>query len=439
MSDQKRLMLNRRKFLLGLAGVGATLTWRLPEAQAYRPFAPFTFAFVSDVHLCNDLDDTYEMMHESQLFLQQLVKELNAERVDFVMFGGDQVQTIGKNEGNWNLFLDCLQPLNAPWSFVLGDRDVSGPIPVDKYKTYGRDWKLVGVKGENAYWSQNPKICPDVHVVGLDTSLPNTTIGGMSKRQLDWLKQDLEANKQYFTIVFCHHPVLPPAPYDGGPPWDEYVIPDGGSVREVIGQFPQVKMVVSGHVHVSKVQVENNVWHISSPSLAVFPCAYRIFHVTPDTVTMETRSIEFPALVKKARKELVNSSLAQRFNAADPASFAQIVEGDREDNDAYIPMKGGPLRAYNPKKQPRRPEEKPAEHTAEAPENSAAPNASEDKRRGRFFHRDNGTGDGAAKPSNATATQPKPVETPEVDKPVELEPVKDVDAELNKLLNKDTK
>src|SRR5271170_4833421 len=103
MADLLKRMVNRRKFILGMAGL-SMLSWRLPPAQAFKSFAPFSFAFVSDVHLSNDVPDSYELIHESQLFLQQLVKELNAEAVDFVMFGGDQVQTIGKDEANWSLF-----------------------------------------------------------------------------------------------------------------------------------------------------------------------------------------------------------------------------------------------------------------------------------------------------------------------------------------------
>jgi hypothetical protein len=450
MSDGDRNKLDRRKFMLGMAGL-SLLSWDTQAAEAaVQPFNPFTFAFVTDVHLANDVEDSYELVHESQLFLQELVKELNGERPDFVMFGGDQVQTIGKNEANWNTFLDCLQPLNAPWSFVLGDRDVSGPIPVDKFKTYGRDWKLVGVQGENAYWSQNPKIVPDIHVIGLDTSLPNTTLGGMSRRQLDWLKQDLEAHKNQFTIVFCHHPLLPPPPYDGGPPWDDYVIPDGGAVREILGAYPQVKMVISGHVHVSKVQLEREIWHISNPSLSVYPCSYRLFHVTPDMVTMETRQIEFPALVKKARKELSGSTLAERFNSADPGAFVALVEGDREDRDALIPLKPGqPLKAFNPKKQKHIEEREPEQTASQNGEKNESAPPEEPRKRGLFRKREQSTaagtggkgeagGKGETTGNGKTETAGKePAESTEPSKPVELEPVKDIDAELNKQLKMD--
>lgn len=350
MSDSK-FVLSRRKFLLGLAGGFGLSSWSMPEAQAFQPFEPFSFAYISDVHLTNELPDSFILTHESQLFLQQLVKEVNDERVDFVMFGGDQVETPGKGEVNWNLFCEIANGLAAPWTFILGDRDVSGDYGVDKIRTYGADWKDSGIKTNTSYWSRNPEFAPNVHLVGLDTSLPNTTVGGMSGRQLEWLKQDLTDNKRMFTIVFAHHPLLPPPPYDGGPPWDDYVIPDGGSVREVLAPNPQVKLVLSGHVHVTKVQPERDIWHVANPSLTVFPCGYRIFRVSPQRIEMETRQIQFPALVKKARKALLDSTMASRYSRSNPESFVSIVEGGRDDRDAIIPLiPGRQLEPYNPKK-----------------------------------------------------------------------------------------
>jgi len=360
--------LNRRTFLLGLTGLGL-LSWNFDTVLAFQPFQPFTFAYVTDIHLCNDVADSYKLTRESQLFLQQLVKELNAEKLDFVVFGGDQVETIGKDEVNWQLFLDVLQGLNAPWTFILGEADVSGNS-VDKRKTFGPDWKSRGFETDTAYWSHNISSVPNVHLIGLDTSIPNSTIGGVSQKQLDWLKQDLEANKKSFTIVFTHHPLLPPPPYDGGAPWDEYVIPDGGSVREVIGAYPNVKMVLSGHTHINKVQKEKDVWHISSASLVVYPCSYRLFEVAPDVVTMETRQIGFPALIKKARKELIDSGLAGRYSRENPAAFLEVIEGTREDRNALIPMASGPLEPYSPKKARKVPQQK--EKIAEPPKETVA-------------------------------------------------------------------
>jgi predicted phosphodiesterase len=421
--------LNRRSFVLSLVAL-ILFTWNCGKAVAYQPFEPFSFAYVTDIHLTNSEPDTFKLTRESQLFLQQLVKQLNNEKVDFVVFGGDQVETIGKDEANWQLFLDILQGLNAPWNFVLGETDVSGNFSVDKRKTFGPDWKQRGIETETSYWSHNLSQQPMVHLIGLDTSIPNSTIGGVSQRQLDWLKKDLEANKRHFTIIFSHHPLLPPAPYDSGPPWDEYVIPDGGAVREIIGSHPNVKMVISGHTHVSKVQNERDVWHISSPSLAVYPCAFRVFQVTPQAVTMETVPIDFPALIKKARKELIDSTIASRYNREDPGSFVAIVEGAREDQHAIIPLvPGKPLQEYSPEKA--RKEKEKEQRRAEK----------EQKKRGQEKAETKPAKE--SKPTKSEKTKPKvePATSPSTSPSTEPtpEPNSDPTADLNELLKSDPK
>jgi predicted phosphodiesterase len=320
------------------------------EAQAYVPFQPFSFAYLSDVHLVNGVPDTYKLTQESQLFLQEVVKILNKTKVDFVVFGGDQVEGVGKDQANWQLFLDVVQGLGPSWSFVLGESDLAGDDPVDKMRTFGPDWKGRGINSTRAYWSLNP--VPGVHIVGLDTSLPNSTVGGVSDTQLQWLKEDLATNKKYFTIIFCHHPILPPPPYDGGPPWDQYVIPDGASVREIIAPFPQVKLVISGHIHLNKVQKEGDVWHVSCSSLDVYPCQFKTFRVDATAITMETWQVPFPALIKKGRKTLIESNKASKYNAQHPDQFALLAEGTREDRDAILPLGAGkalqPLKKKGP-------------------------------------------------------------------------------------------
>lgn len=418
----------RHVFFLALACIIFSTTTPLMPARAsdYAEFKPFTFAYVTDIHLTNDVPDSIKLTHESQLFLQQLVKELNADKsIDFVVFGGDMVETVGKNETNWQLFSDCLQTLNAPWSFILGEQEVSGSLPIDKMKMFGGDWKRVGLENQKPYWSHNPAASPNIHLIGLDSSIPNSSTGGISSPQLEWLKEDLKKNSKFFTIIFTHHPLLPPPPYDSGPPWDDYVIPDGGAVREVIGAFPNVRLVLSGHLHVSKLQQEKEVWHVSNPSLAVFPCAYRVFNVTPEEITMETRQIGFPALVKKGRKELLDSSLSSKYSRTNPASFIEVVEGGREDRNAIIPLVAGEsLKIHDPKRatktKPEPVEEKPKQKTAKPAEEKP-----KKEKRGLFKKNKNKSTpepEKQSEPSTATPTEStpsEPVEIPGIPKELE--------------------
>lgn len=303
--------------------------------------------------------------------MQDCIKQLNNEKLDFVIFGGDQVETPGTDDANWQLFVDCAQVLSCPWTFVLGEKDVSGNPPVDKMKLYGPDWKQKGIQTDKPYWSQTP--LPGVHIIGMDTSRAESTTGDISNEQLDWLKKDLEKNAGKFTIVFSHHPLLAPPPFDAGPPWDDYIIPNGASAREILGGAKDVHLAVSGHLHVNKIQQESNIWYVSTASLDVYPCSFRIFRITPQTIQVENYQISYPALVKKARQQLDSSTIAFKYNEQKPTAFADLAFGSRIDNNALLPLAAG---------QPAQPiDEKKLKKAKE--EQSKKEQASEEKEKGR--------------------------------------------------------
>lgn len=342
--------IGRRSFLFGLAGVVTLALGN--ESEAVGLFEPFTFGVVSDVHLATGQPDSYRLLQESQLFLQDAVKQLNVHKPDFVVFTGDQVETPGKEDANWGLFIDVMQTLTVPWYFVLGEQDVSGMAYVDKMRTYGPDFKGKGLESGKPYWSYEP--VSGVRIIGLDTSRANVPTGDISSAQLNWLSDDLKRHQRRFTIVFSHHPLLPPPPFDSGPPWDEYTVPQGASAREILGSSKYVRLAISGHVHVSKVQQERDIWYVSCPSLDVYPCSYRIFRVSPEEIVVETYQIGFPALVKKARKMMDESPLAFKYNSAKPMVFAQLCEGRLIDQNARLPLvPGKQAEALQPRKPPR--------------------------------------------------------------------------------------
>jgi Icc protein len=337
---------SRRHLLLGLTSLAI-----LPfgqEAKAFSGFDPFNFGYVTGSYLMTGQADSYKLLQESQLFLQDAVKGLNAEELDFVLFGGDNVEAPGNDDANWQLFLDITQSLNCPWNFVIGEQDISGPQMADPMKTYGRDWKGKGINRSEPYYSYDPM--PGIHLVGLNTARHNSSTGFLGKQQLDWLKEDLKTNRHKFTIVASHHPLLPPAPFDGGSPWDDYVVPQGASAREIMGQYSSVRLALSGHVHINKIQQERSIWYVSSPSLAVYPCAYRIFRVTPDYVSVETYQINFPQLIKKARQKVETWSLPYKYSAKVEA-YTELMDGGKANQFARLPMAAGkPMEPLSAKK-----------------------------------------------------------------------------------------
>ncbi|MDX2105328.1 MAG: hypothetical protein SFY67_02905, partial [Candidatus Melainabacteria bacterium] len=114
-------------------------------------------------------------------------------------------------------------------------------------------------------------------------------------------------------------------------------------------------------------QQENNIWYVSSPSLAVYPCAYRLFRVTPEAINVETYNVSFPALIKKAKNAFISCTLAYKYSSSKPATFAAVAEGTRLDSDVSLPLiPGKPMQALDKKKSQKQKKEKPKKTKTES-------------------------------------------------------------------------
>jgi 3',5'-cyclic AMP phosphodiesterase CpdA len=326
-------VITRRNFLYSLMGLSTI--WVLPKVHAYsKPFKPFSFAYLTDCYLANGVADNFKQTQESQLFLQDAVKQINSQGVDFVLFGGDQIDLLGQDEVNWQLFVDIVQMLNCPWYFVLGDRDVQGLSTTDKLRIFGRDFKGKGLAGEAPYWSLD--VVSNIHLIGLDTSRVDSSLGQISEPQLIWLQDDLNKNQGLMTIVVSHHPLLLPPPYNAVALAEDNAIPQADLCRRILANSKDVRLQLSGHLYVSKVLRESDIWYVCSSGLAVYPCSYRIFHAEAEKISMQTYQVNFPALIKKARTNLINSPINWHYSAKKNNSLVMAAQGEHKDQNASL-------------------------------------------------------------------------------------------------------
>jgi hypothetical protein len=330
--------MSRREFIGSMVAM-AMVGWQERAQAALVPVKPFSFAVISDAHLTTGVADTYMLFNESQLFLQDAVKTINSLNLDFVLFLGDMIETPGKDEANWNLFIDIMQTLNCRWDFVLGESDAPSSSTTEKMRLFGPDWKGKDIDTNVPYWSYN--FANNVHLIGLDSSRPNSKGGAISDEQLKWLKDDIESHKSQFTIVFSHHPLLAPSPYDSAPLINDHDITNGAEVREILASSPYVRLALSGHVPINAVQKEGSIYYVSCPSLIAYPCAFKVFRVGNDDIKMETHYISYKALTKKAEKAMLESSLAHHYSKKKPRDFLEMCAGSKEENNALLPLYGG--------------------------------------------------------------------------------------------------
>ena len=292
------------------------------------------FVFLSDCHLSAKQSDTYKLTAESQLFLQNAIKQINRLQPDFVIFGGDQIDGSQQDDSDWQLFLDIAQSLECPWYFALGESDVSGPAFANKMISYGRDWRGHGLQNDFPYWSYDP--APGIHLIALDTSMPNSTTGNISDEQLNWLKNDLAIQNDSLVLLVSHHPLWSPAPFDQGFAAAQFLLPQAQAVRQILIESGKQILALSGHIYVSAMLQQNNISYISSAGLDVYPCVFKYFQLKDNQLTMKTCQIEYPALIKKAKEALRNSNFAANLSGNHPNKFISFAVGNHADQDTTL-------------------------------------------------------------------------------------------------------
>ena len=99
----------------------------------------------------------------------------------------------------------------------------------------------------------------------LDSSIPEEVPGFIEPEELERLVDILQSYPQKSHLVFIHHHLLPV-----GCEWlDTQVVGNASEVLPVLEQYPQLKLVVCGHVHQDTHQSFGHIQLYSSPSTSI--------------------------------------------------------------------------------------------------------------------------------------------------------------------------
>jgi len=127
----------------------------------------------------------------------QIVQEVKNLQPDFVVNVGDMIEGYTEDEEvlneQWSEFKKLLEPLSMPVHLVPGNHDITTDGMVDEYKKHiGEPDYSFDVRG--------------VHFVMLDTGRYEKP-EEVRDDQIEWLKKDLQENKEaFYTIAIFHKP-----------------------------------------------------------------------------------------------------------------------------------------------------------------------------------------------------------------------------------------
>lgn len=301
------------------------------------------FAQISDIHI-SSLGDHHDLLSgRSAEFLVQIIDRLNRmEDLDFVLISGDLFDQADITE--LQQFQQVIHNLSTSCYIIPGNHDrraadsTEGLTRRDFARQFNPQFEhRPHARGAQAgYWSIS--LNSEVQLIGLDSIRDDDWGGVIDMLQFKWLKNELERHVDKLVIVAVHHPLHPLAPIDQDPAWSNFVCDNGPQILRLFDQHPQVKLVLTGHHHVTKVDTLGSRLHLACPSICIYPCAYRTFRLTrqaDDTwqITWRIHNATDEATIAEARNAMINTWQEIGFEANFVEEHVALALGNDHDRN----------------------------------------------------------------------------------------------------------
>jgi len=165
---------------------------------------------------------------------------------DLLLLTGDLSQD-GTPESYAQL-VNLLTPLNIPVYWLPGNHD--------QFETLERSLQGPLFKSDKAFNYQSWRF------LLLNSQIPEDVPGRLSQDTLDWLHNQLETHPNQPTTIALHHP-----PLMVNTKWlDSSALQNPDDLFNIIDRFPQVKLVLFGHIHQEIQETRRDVTYLGSPS-----------------------------------------------------------------------------------------------------------------------------------------------------------------------------
>ena len=334
--------MDRRKFLKSVAAAGVSLSGLAAVGEIFIPFAEavempkFNFAHITDLHLDVRGESNWQYREKSvPLFIDALRQLGRLPKLNFVVFGGDQIHYGPNDKDSLDVFQKWTAHLNMPLYVLLGNTEVS---PVSGVSKLGKDdylkaWNDKGLRPGHSSWAFDP--VSGVRVIGFDVTVDGKPYGEAGPGGLKWLEKELKENQsKKLIIVFTHQLLMPTTEKDKTRSWSFWMVKNSTRVREILEAHPNVRLVISGHHHVSKVDTVGRITYVSDPAIVTYPCSFRSYSVSREGVHLKNIGLDDKVAVNRAMELLVSDPYAKMYSPSEPQKAAGycsgLTEKDRE-------------------------------------------------------------------------------------------------------------
>ena len=119
--------------------------------------------------------------------------------------------------------------------------------------------------------------------------------------QLAWLDADLGVHDAQPAIVVCHYPAIGIPERVARPNMaDAGHLDNGDELITVFERHPNVRAMISGHLHMNIIEEVNGVMHVITASLPEYPVEYREMNVHDDRLEIMTRGLSDPSFAARS-------------------------------------------------------------------------------------------------------------------------------------------
>jgi Icc protein len=208
---------------------------------------PLSIAQVTDMHLFANENQKLlgiPTMSSFQAVIERL-QELQPE-LDLLLLTGD-LSSDNRPE-SYEIVQNLLRPLQIPTYWIPGNHDCA--IVMEQVLNLG----LVSRRKsfERGNWN----------FILLNSSVPGYVHGYLSVKTLDWLDSQLKIIGNKPTLVALHHP-----PFLVNSDWlDSSSLQNPKELFAILDNYPQVKLVLCGHIHQEFHHQRHDIHYLSAPS-----------------------------------------------------------------------------------------------------------------------------------------------------------------------------
>ena len=203
---------------------------------------------ITDCHLFADKNGGLYGLNSLRC-LTEIVDSVRRQPVDLVLATGDLVHD--ETPEGYQVLREALAGLDSPIHVLAGNHDAPALIQ-----------RLLNSDG----FSSEKSVCLGRwQIVLLDSHVPGEVGGELGEHELRFLSQALAAHGDKHALVCVHHQPVPI-----GSAWlDTIGLKDGAQLMARIGEFPQVKGLLWGHVHQEYDALQAEVRLLATPSTCI--------------------------------------------------------------------------------------------------------------------------------------------------------------------------